>query len=263
MTDPSPIGDSGGDARRGRSDEDDTSLHVVRLGEVPYDVATSVQLRMRDARRAQQIGDHVLLLSHPHTLTAGTRGGKPDRWANLLAERAELEARGVAFREVDRGGDVTYHGPGQLVIYPILHLDAFRRDVGHYVWKLEETSILTLDTLGITAHRQPGYPGVWIGPEKIAAIGARVRGWVTTHGTALNLRGPLEGFDWIIPCGLQGRGVTSVARQLPGAAAPPSDDAILNLVTDALAAVFDRRTRTSEMTPQALLDSLPPLPTEG
>ncbi len=214
------------------------ALIVVHVGEIAYEDAWALQRKLHQARCDDLIGDHLLLLSHPHTLTAGTRGGKPDRWENLQANRGDLLARGVALIDSDRGGDLTWQGPGQLVAYPIVHLGAYGSDVGHYVWMLEAMMIRALSALGIEAARSPGYPGVWIGSEKIAAIGARIQRWVTMHGVALNLRGPLEGFGWILPCGLEGRGVTSVERQLPSP--PPSDADILALVTDAAGAVFDR-----------------------
>ncbi len=214
------------------------SARIVRLGQVPYDQALARQMALRDERIAARIGDHVLLVSHPHTLTVGTRGGKPDRWANLQTPKETLEARGVGLFEIDRGGDITYHGPGQLVVYPIIHLDRYRRDVGHYVSTLEQVALRTLEALGIGAQRRDGYPGVWIGDEKIAAIGARIKRWVTMHGMSLNVRGPLEGFDWIVPCGLDGKGITSIERQLPTGACP-DDETILALVTDALRMSFD------------------------
>lgn len=214
-------------------------LTLVRLGTLGYLDAWDLQRRLHTARLNDEIGDHLLLLDHTHVLTVGSRGGKPDLWENLRADRGGLEARGVHFVESDRGGDVTWHGPGQLVVYPIVKLDSYGRDVGRYVWMLEEIVLHTLGALGILAARSQGYPGVWIGGEKIAAIGARIKRWVTMHGTALNVRGPLEGFDWIVPCGLQGKGVTSVERQLP--TAPPDDEAVLQLVADAASAVLDRQ----------------------
>jgi len=215
-----------------------TPLSVVQLGEIKYQDAWDLQCRLHQARLDGSVGDHLLLLNHPHTLTVGTRGGSPDRWANLHAERAVLKNRGVDLVESDRGGDITWHGPGQLVVYPIMHLEPYGQDVGHYVRMLEAMVLRTLEALGIKAQRSGGYPGVWIGEEKISAVGARIKRWVTMHGVSINIRGPLEGFDWILPCGLEGKGVTSIERQLPSAA--PDDAAILSLVSDAASAVFDR-----------------------
>ncbi len=212
-------------------------MDIRRLGEIPYHDAWALQRDLHAQRLTDEIGDTVLLLTHPHTLTAGTRGGKDDVWHNLRADRAVLEDRGVTLVESDRGGDVTWHGPGQLVAYPIIHLDRCGGGVGGYVRRLEAVMNRTCDALGIPVQCLPGYPGAWVGDEKIGAIGARVRRHVTMHGFALNLMGPLEGFEWILPCGLDGKGVTSVERQLPSGACPPWL-ALENLVEDALRATF-------------------------
>ena len=214
-------------------------VHIQRLGEVPYHEAWALQRTLHQQRTEGEIGDTVLLLNHPHTLTAGTRGGKADVWHNLRADRADLDELYAAGLEVDRGGDVTWHGPGQLVGYPIIHLGRYGHDVGGYVRRLEATMIRTCDAVGIRAHPLPGYPGAWVGDDKIGAIGARVRRHVTMHGFALNLVGPLDGFDWILPCGLDGKGVTSIERQLsPGGCPDPSD--LEDLVEDSLRATFDQ-----------------------
>jgi lipoyl(octanoyl) transferase len=232
-------------------------VHIWRLSQVPYLQAWDLQKAVHAARAADLIEDHLLLLEHPHTLTVGTRGGKPGgRWHFLQTPREELEARGVALVEADRGGDITWHGPGQLVGYPIVGLERYNRDVGRYVRGLEQTVLMTLDALGIQGSRLEGYPGVWLGPSKISAIGARIRAWTTLHGFSLNLRGPLEGFGWITPCGLTGRGVTSVEAQLPEGALP-SQEALYQLVTDAFCASFGRRPVLHRGSPQELLDSLP------
>lgn len=216
-------------------------LEVTFLGEVPYLEAWELQKAIHARRVADEIPDQLLLLHHPHTLTVGTRGGKPGtRWHNLQVPREELEARGVALVESDRGGDVTWHGPGQLVAYPIVGLQQYNRDVGSYVRRLEQTVLLTLDALGIqNAKRAEGYPGVWIGEEKISAVGARIRKWATMHGFSLNVRGPLEGFSWIVPCGLEGRWVTSLEKEAKGPI--PSDAEIRKLVADAASAAFQRQ----------------------
>jgi lipoate-protein ligase B len=233
------------------------AVQVWRLGEVPYEEAWALQRAVHAARVAEALPDQLLLLEHPHTLTVGTRGGKPGgRWANLQAPRAALEARGVALVEADRGGDVTWHGPGQLVGYPILGLARYDRDIGRYVRGLEEVALLTLRALGLRGARDEGFPGVWIGDEKICAIGARVRAWTTLHGFSINLRGPLEGFGWITPCGLTGRGVTSVEAQLPPHTTP-DDDALYALVTDAFCAAFGLRAELCQGGAAALLASVP------
>jgi lipoyl(octanoyl) transferase len=212
-------------------------VDIRHLGEVPYLEALALQRALHQQRVDGEIGDTVLLLTHPHTLTAGTRSGKTDRWFNLRADRAALTERGVALVEVDRGGDVTYHGPGQIVAYPIVHLDAFPGGVSAYVRRLEAVMIRTCNAVGITAARLPGYPGAWVGDAKLGAIGARVRRQVTMHGFALNLMGPLEGFAWIVACGLDGKSVTSVERQLP-AGGCPTWETLEALVEDALRATF-------------------------
>ena len=131
-------------------------MHIRHLGEVPYLEALALQRTLHQQRVDARIGDTVLLLTHPHTLTAGTRSGQPDRWHNLRADRADLEARGVTLVDVDRGGDVTYHGPGQLVGYPIVHLDGFPGGVSGYVRRLEAVMIRACDALGIRAARESG-----------------------------------------------------------------------------------------------------------
>lgn len=225
-------------------------LEVWRLGEVGYEAAWALQQRLHAARAAGLIPDQLLLLSHPHTLTVGTRSGKPDPWENLVAPREALEALGVALVLSDRGGDITWHGPGQLVGYPIVGLDAYDRDVGRFVRRVEDTVLRSLSALGIQGRRSEGFPGVWIGDQKIAAVGARIRAWTTMHGFSLNVSGGLEGFGWIVPCGLHGRGVTSLARLVPG---PLPDEAALHaLVADAAAAAFDRAPLVRAITSDAL-----------
>ena len=212
------------------------TLTVRRLGVVPYADAWELQKALHQERVEGKIGDQLLLLSHPHVLTVGSRAGKPNPWENLQADRAVLEALGVQLVEADRGGDITWHGPGQLVGYPIVGLDDYGRDVKRYVNNLEAANSLALRAFGIASGRREGFPGVWIGDNKITAIGARIRKWVTMHGFALNMRGPLEGFGWIVPCGLEGKGVTSVERQLGVAL---DDEVVVDAVVDAFAAVFD------------------------
>lgn len=212
-------------------------MDIRHLGEVPYLEALALQRTLHQQRVEGEIDDTVLLLTHPHTLTAGTRSGKPDRWHNLRAPRATLEERGVTLVEVDRGGDVTYHGPGQIVGYPIVHLDRYPGGVSAYVRRLEAVMARTCDAVGVRAGQLEGFPGAWVGLEKLGAIGARVRRQVTMHGFALNLMGRLEGFEWILPCGLEGKGVTSIERQLPQGTCPPWET-LEALVDDAIRATF-------------------------
>jgi lipoyl(octanoyl) transferase len=184
------------------------SLH--RLDLVTYDNGMKLQERLVELRQRDEIADQLLLLEHPPVITLG-RGGKRD---NLLASPQQLDAQQIRFFETTRGGDITYHGPGQIVGYPILHLGENNRDVRKYVTKVEEVLIRTVAEYGITAERAEGKRGIWVGNDKIAAIGVRIARWVTSHGWALNVSTNLDHFRLITPCGLQGTGVTSMERQL-------------------------------------------------
>jgi lipoyl(octanoyl) transferase len=184
-------------------------VDVRRLGRIPYQEAWSLQNRLADARRAGLKPDTLILLEHPHTYTIG-RSGTRD---HVFLDDGELAARGISCLEVDRGGDVTYHGPGQLVGYPILGLGP-RPDVGWYLRSLESCLIEVLDDFGIKAGRLDGYTGVWIVDRKIAAIGVKVSQGVTTHGFALNVATDLSLFTHILPCGIPDKGVTSMAIEL-------------------------------------------------
>ncbi len=184
------------------------TLQVYWLGLVRYEVVWDVQRQMVAQRQAGAIGDRLLLLEHPPTVTIGRRGG----WNHIMATRQEFEAAGVAVYEVDRGGDVTAHGPGQLVGYPILHLKGLRADLHWYLRQLEEVMIRVLDRWDIRAERADGRTGVWVGNEKVGAIGVKVARWVTSHGFSLNVGPDLSLFERIVPCGLAGYGVTSISR---------------------------------------------------
>jgi lipoyl(octanoyl) transferase len=177
-----------------------------QLGRVDYGRALELQQEAASARKQGRIPDQLLLLEHPHVITLG-RNGHMD---NLLADGGILERAGIAFFPTDRGGDVTYHGPGQLVGYPIMDLREWRRDVGAYVRALEQSLIDTLADYGIAAGRIPKLTGVWVDGAKIAAIGVHLSRWVTSHGFALNVSTDLSYFQYIIPCGLT-KPVTSMA----------------------------------------------------
>jgi lipoyl(octanoyl) transferase len=209
-------------------------LTVRRLGVVGYDDGLSLQARLVNARRAGQIGDTLLLLQHPHVITLGVRV-RNDR-SNIVANGTELEAKGVDVRESGRGGDVTYHGPGQLVGYPILDLNPDRRDLHRYVRDLEEGLIRALARFGIAGGRVRGLTGVWVGEEKVAAIGVRIARWITSHGFALNVSSNLDYFNLIVPCGIADRGVTSIERLLGH---PVEMTSVERVVAEALADVFD------------------------
>ena len=213
------------------------TLDVRRLGRVEYGEALELQRTLVEARRSGKIGDTLLLLEHPPVITLGarSRGAR----TNVVASGDALDAAGVAVHETGRGGDVTYHGPGQLVGYPILDLRPDRQDVHQYVRDLEEVLIRAIARFGVEGVRVPGLSGVWVGAEgreaKVAAIGVRISRWITSHGFALNVTTDLTHFQLIVPCGIADRGVTSL-EHLTGHAVPLADaeDAIV----DAMRQVF-------------------------
>jgi lipoate-protein ligase B len=168
------------------------------LGRLAYAEAFALQRRLVERRKSGEIPDQLLMVEHPHVVTMGRNG----RAAHLLAGPEELARAGVEFHQTDRGGDVTYHGPGQVVCYPILDLREWRRDVVAYVRAIEQAVIETLAGFGIEARREPGATGVWTGRGKIAAIGVHISRWITSHGVALNLDTDLSYFRYIVPCGL-------------------------------------------------------------
>jgi lipoyl(octanoyl) transferase len=172
----------------------------------------AVQRALVQQRQTDQIDDVLLLVEHPHVLTLGVRGDGGR--SHVLAAADALAARGIEVLETGRGGDITYHGPGQLVGYPILSLKPDRCDVHRYVRDLEDVLIRVAADYGIAAGRVEGLTGAWVGREKLAAIGVRIARWVTSHGFALNVTTDLDYFDLIVPCGIADRGVTSLARLL-------------------------------------------------
>ncbi len=176
-------------------------------GRIGFAPALELQMQVSEGLKQGAREDALLLVEHPPTITQGRNG----RWDNLLVGRDELRARGVECFEADRGGDITFHGPGQLVGYPLLNLAAAgERDVHKYVWRLEEVLIRLLGEYEIEAFRVAGLTGVWTDKGKIAALGVHLSRWVTRHGFALNVNTDLSCFAWIVPCGIQGRGVTSM-----------------------------------------------------
>ena len=184
--------------------------HVERLGRVDYADGLRLQRERSAARKADLIPDTLLLLEHPHVYTLGRNAKKE----NILLSVEQLVMRGVQVFEIDRGGDVTYHGPGQLVGYPILDLAQHRRDIAWYMRSLEEVLIRVARDYGIEAGRLSGAPGVWVGNDKLAAMGVHISRWVTSHGFAFNVNTDLRYFDWIVPCGLRDKGVTSLQKLL-------------------------------------------------
>jgi lipoyl(octanoyl) transferase len=187
-------------------------LIVRRLGRVAYADALALQRALVEERKAGAIDDQLLFVEHPHVLTLGVRGDGGR--SHILAAPEWLASRGVDVYETGRGGDITYHGPGQIVGYPILDLKPDRQDVHRYVRDIEEVLIRTAADYGIEAGRVEGLTGVWVGREKLAAIGVRIARWVTSHGFALNVTTDLDYFNLIVPCGIADRGVTSLARLL-------------------------------------------------
>jgi lipoyl(octanoyl) transferase len=192
---------------------------VVDLGLIGYERAWGLQKRIVAARKLALIPDVLLLCEHPHVITMGRNG----RSEHLLASETLLRARGVEFHATNRGGDVTYHGPGQIVAYPILNLTEIRRDVGWYVRQLEEAMIRTTAEYGITAERREGRTGIWVDvtssseiadEEKLGAIGVHISRWVTSHGLAYNVSTDLSFFDLIVPCGIAGKRATSLTKLL-------------------------------------------------
>ena len=224
-----------------------SELLVIDLGLRDYAEALSFQRDLAAARLAGRVAQDVLMLvEHPPVITLG-RSAKA---AHLLASPEALAARGVALHEVERGGDVTFHGPGQLVGYPILDLTGHKQDLHWYLRQVEEVLIRAVGTLGIPAERNPGKTGIWTGGRKLASIGVHARQWVTWHGFALNVTTDLGYFDLMVPCGIADVQMTSVARELgdradaTGAAPSPTLGAdVRAAVVDAFGTVFTRRPR--------------------
>ena len=223
-----------------------TPLHIRHIGRVPYREALELQVRLVEDRRAGRIPDTLLLLEHPHVLTLGVRrgGGR----ANIIATADRLAELGVEVCETGRGGDVTYHGPGQIVGYPILDLRPDRQDVHRYVRDLEDVLMRVCADFNVTAERLPGLTGVWVnhssrGLEKLAAIGVRISRWITSHGFALNVNTDLDFFNLIVPCGISDRGVTSLERLLGRPADQPQ---VADRLCTHFADVFDRQIADTE-----------------
>lgn len=184
-------------------------LLVASLGSKEYSAALEIQNHLLQLRQQGQIEDILLLLEHPPVITVGSSG----KAVNILVSEDFLKSQGLSLYKSNRGGDVTYHGPGQIVGYPILDLKQQDRDLPRYIRKIEETFIRLLkNEYQIIAGRDPKHPGVWVGKEKITAIGCTIKRWVTMHGFAFNVNTNLEHFSWITPCGIADKGVTSLQK---------------------------------------------------
>ncbi len=187
-----------------------STLNVYKIGLVPYKYALDLQMRLLEKRKNDEIGDTLLLLEHPPTFTIGRKGDK----GHLLINERYLSERGIHFEEISRGGDITFHGPGQLVGYPILDLNTKGRDVHKYLRGLEEFIVSLLADFDISANRIEGLTGVWVDGHKIASIGVGVKRWITYHGFALNVNTDLSYFDMIVPCGIPDVKMASIAGSL-------------------------------------------------
>jgi lipoyl(octanoyl) transferase len=209
-------------------------LVVRRLGRVPYARGLEIQATLVADRQARRVPDHLLLLEHDPVFTLGRNA----RHENVLFPADALRERGFEVFDTGRGGDVTYHGPGQVVGYPILDLAPDRCDVHRYVRDLEEVMIRTCADYAVPAGRVEGLTGTWVGPDKIGAIGVRIARWVTSHGFAFNVATDLSAFDLIVPCGIRGRGVTSLERLL-GRPVPLDD--VMDRLAGHFTTVFGRR----------------------
>ncbi len=212
---------------------------VNRLGRIDYQAGLDLQAGLVEQRRAGTVGDTLLLLEHPPVITLGVKTRQGPN--HIIASEEELAREGVVVHETGRGGDVTYHGPGQLVGYPIIDLKPDRCDVHVYVRDLEDVLMRTIADFGIVGTRVKGLSGVWVGEprreKKIAAIGVRISRWITSHGFALNVATDLRHFRLIVPCGIADRGVTSIEQEL-GREVPMTD--VEDAVARAFASVFGR-----------------------
>lgn len=206
-------------------------LNILKLGLSGYASTWELQKRLFDLRLKDKIDDTLILCEHPHTYTVG-KNGVDNVSKHLLLNKEELQRNNISVYEIDRGGDITYHGPGQIVGYPILNLNNYYRDMHRYLRDIEEAIIRAIAVFGITGKRLDGITGVWVdtprGPEKICAIGVKVTRWITMHGFALNVNPNLDFFNNIIPCGINDKGVTSMTKIVgPSVELPAVEDRII------------------------------------
>lgn len=217
-------------------------VDIRRLGRVPYAATHELQEQLQQQRIRGEIPDTLLLLEHERVVTLG-RAAKE---ANLLLSRDELFTRGFEVADIGRGGDVTYHGPGQLVAYPIFDLKPDREDVRKYVWSLEEAMIRAVRRYGIEASRVAGFNGAWVdGARKIGAVGVRLSRWVTMHGLALNVSTNLDDFRVIVPCGIADKDVTSIERET---GRRPAMSEVEDALTEELIAIHESDAVRSDLT---------------
>ncbi|MBZ5515499.1 MAG: lipoyl(octanoyl) transferase LipB [Acidobacteriia bacterium] len=214
---------------------------VEHFGTVDYAEGLRLQAERTAQRKAGEIPDTLLLLEHAHVYTLG-RNAKRE---NLLIDEERLAAMGAQLFETDRGGDITYHGPGQLVGYPIFDLTKHRRDIAWFMRSLEEVFIGVARGYGVTAGRVAGAPGVWVGNDKLVAMGVHISRWVTSHGFAFNVNTDLRYFDFIVPCGLRDKGVTSLAKLL---GKPVEMNTVIDRVVEQFGQVFGSTMQVEEST---------------
>ncbi|HLG59934.1 MAG TPA: lipoyl(octanoyl) transferase LipB [Vicinamibacterales bacterium] len=211
-------------------------IEVRRLGLVRYDDALAMQRALVEERRADRVPDVLLLLEHPPVITLGVKGDGGR--ANVVATDERLAELGIEVHETGRGGDVTYHGPGQIIGYPILDLRPDRCDVHRYVRDLEDVMIRACARYGVAAGRIKGLTGTWVGAEKIGAIGVRISRWITSHGFAFNVSTDLDHFRLIVPCGISDRGVTSLEKVT---GRPARIDEVEDVVVGCFGETFERQ----------------------
>jgi len=231
----------------GRGENKSRPLEVRRLGRVPYADALTMQRELVEERRAGRVPDLLLLLEHPPVITLGVRTDASR--TNIVATPERLAALGIEVHETGRGGDVTYHGPGQVVGYPIVDLRPDRCDVHRYVRDLEEVMIAVSAEYGLEARRIQCLTGVWVNSEKIGAIGVRISRWITSHGFAFNVTTNLDHFRLIVPCGITDRGVTSIERAT-GRSVPLAE--VEDAFAKQFARVFERQLTTAAGAPASI-----------
>lgn len=208
----------------------------LNLGSADYQEVWELQAKLHKYKQNKSFPDLILSVEHNHVYTLGKTGNRN----HILISDEEMKSKGISYYEIDRGGDITYHGPGQLVVYPIFDLNNHYRDTHRFLRELEEAVILTLADYDINAHREEEYTGVWVGEEKICAIGIKVSKWITMHGLALNVNNDLSYFDKIVPCGIFHKGVTSIKKLT-------NEDADMRMITARIIGNFKKVFKLKEI----------------